>query len=146
MGVLARLQAEGKIRHIGLSAVSVEQIERAQSSVQIATVQNEYNLGTRKHQDVVDYCTTRGIGFIPFYPLRIGELAGSERLKAVAGVTAAGVALAWLFKISPAIIAIPGTSYVEHINENAAVSEINLSEDEMDTLEALSPSPEKFHA
>jgi pyridoxine 4-dehydrogenase len=149
MGVLGRLQAEGKIRHIGLSAVSVDQIERAQSSVQIATVQNEYNLGTRKHQDVVDYCTTRGIGFIPFYPLKIGELGGSERLKAIAArkvVTPAGVALAWLFKRSPVIIAIPGTSSVEHLNENAAASEINLSEDEMDTLEALSPCPEKLHA
>jgi pyridoxine 4-dehydrogenase len=76
--------------------VSVDQIERAQSSVRIATVQNEYNVGTRRHQDVFYYCTTRGIGFIPFYPLRIGELAGSERLKAIAalnGVTPAGVTL-----------------------------------------------------
>ena len=149
MGVLGRLQAEGKIRHIGLSAVSVDQIERAQSSVQIATVQNEYNLGTRRHQEVVDYCTTHGIGFIPFYPLKIGELAGSERLKAIAarqGVTPGGVALAWLFKRSPVIIAIPGTLSVEHINENAAASEINLSGDEMETLEALSPSPKKLHA
>jgi pyridoxine 4-dehydrogenase len=149
MGVLGRLQAEGKIRHIGLSAVSVDQIERAQSSVQIATVQNEYNLGTRRHQEVVDYCTTHGIGFIPFYPLKIGELAGSERLKAIAarqGVTPGGVALAWLFKRSPVIIAIPGTSSVEHINENAAAFEIHLSTDDMDTLEALSPSQEKLQA
>jgi pyridoxine 4-dehydrogenase len=149
MGVLGRLQAEGKIRHIGLSAVSVDQIERAQSSVQIATVQNEYNLGTRRHQDVVDYCTTHGIGFIPFYPLQIGELAGSERLKAIAarqGVTPGGVALAWLFKRSQVIIAIPGTSSVEHLNENAAASEIHLSTDDMDTLEALFPSQEKLQA
>jgi aryl-alcohol dehydrogenase-like predicted oxidoreductase len=149
MGVLGRLQAEGKIRHIGLSAVSVDQIERAQSSVQIATVQNEYNLGTRRRQEVVDYCTTHGIGFIPFYPLKIGELAGSERLKAIAarqGVTPGGVALAWLFKRSPVIIAIPGTSSVEHLNENAAASEIHLSTDDMDTLEALSPSQEKLQA
>jgi pyridoxine 4-dehydrogenase len=149
MGVLGRLQAEGKIRHIGLSAVSVDQIERAQSLLQIATVQNEYNLGTRRRQEVVDYCTTHGIGFIPFYPLKIGQLAGSERLKAIAarqGVTPGGVALAWLLKRSPVIIAIPGTSSVEHLNENAAASEIHLSTDDMDTLEALSLSQEKLQA
>lgn len=141
MGVLGRLQSEGKIRHIGLSAVSVEQIERARSVVEIATVQNEYNLGTRTHEDVVDYCAKNGIGFIPFYPLRIGKLAESEDLKAIAireGVTPAGIALAWLFEKSPVIVAIPGTSSVDHLNENAIASEVYLSTDDMNTLEALS--------
>jgi pyridoxine 4-dehydrogenase len=140
MGVLGRLQTEGKIRHIGLSAVSVDQIERARSSVRIATVQNEYNLGTRTHEGVIDYCTTHGIGFIPFYPLKIGKLAGAEQLKAIAmreGVTPAGIALAWLFKRSPVIIAIPGTSSVSHLNENAIASKVELSLDDMKTLDTV---------
>ena len=140
MGVLGRLQAEGKIRHIGLSAVSVDQIEQARSSVQIATVQNEYNLGTRTHEDVVDYCTRHGIAFIPFYPLKIGKLVESEQLKAIAmreGVTPAGIALAWLFKRSPVIIAIPGTSSVSHLNENATASKLELSLDDMERLDTV---------
>jgi len=143
MGVLGRLQAEGKIRYIGLSAVSVGPIEQARSSVQIATVQNEYNLGTRTHEDVVDYCTTHGIAFIPFYPLKIGKLAESEKLKAIAareGVTPMGIALAWLFKRSPVIIAIPGTSSVSHLNENATASKVDLSLDDMSFLDSLSVS------
>jgi pyridoxine 4-dehydrogenase len=143
-GVLGRLQADGKIRHIGLSAVSIDQIERARSSVEIATVQNEFNLGTRTHEDVVHYCTTHSIGFIPFYPLKIGKLAESEKLKAIAkreGVTPTGIALAWLFKRSPAIIAIPGTSSVEHLVQNATASDVHLSPDDMATLEALSAFP-----
>ena len=84
MGVLGRLKTEGKIRHSGLSAVGVEQIERARLSVEIATVQNEYNLGTRKHEDVVDYCTEHSIDFIPFYPLKIGQLAESADVKEIA--------------------------------------------------------------
>ncbi|WP_263377600.1 aldo/keto reductase [Granulicella paludicola] len=141
MGVLGRVQAEGKIRHIGLSAVGVEQIERARSSVEIATVQNEYNLGTRKHEDVVDYCTAHNIGFIPFYPLKIGQRAESEQLKAIAareGVAQTGIALAWLLTRSPVIIAIPGTSSTEHLDQNAAAaSNVLLSKHDMGVLDAV---------
>ena len=145
MGVLGRLQTEGKIRHIGLSAVNVDQIKRARSTVEIETVQNEYNLGTRKHEDVVEYCDKHGIGFIPFYPLKIGKLADSEMLKAIAvrhGVLPSGIALAWLLRRSPAIIAIPGTSSVEHLNENVAAAGVQLSSDEMTALESISTSTE----
>lgn len=145
MGVLGRLQTEGKIRHIGLSAVNVDQIKRVRSTVEIETVQNEYNLGTRKHEDVVEYCDKHGIGFIPFYPLKIGKLADSEMLKAIAvrhGVLPSGIALAWLLRRSPAIIAIPGTSSVEHLNENVAAAGVQLSSDEMTALESISASTE----
>ncbi|ADV82027.1 aldo/keto reductase [Terriglobus saanensis] len=143
MGLLQRLQVEGKIRHIGLSDVSVDQIERARSSVEIATVQNEYNLGTRTHDGVVNYCTKHDIGFIPFYPLKIGKLIESEELKAIArreGVAPSGIALAWLFKRSPVIIAIPGTSSVDHLDQNETASSVYLSTDDVDTLNILSQS------
>ncbi len=143
MGVLGCLQTEGKIRHIGLSAVNVDQIKRATSAVEIATVQNEYNLGTRKHEDVVEYCDQHGIAFIPFYPLKIGRLADSEMLKTIAarhGVLPSGIALAWLLRRSPAIIAIPGTSSVKHLNENVAAAGVQLSSDEMTALESISDS------
>jgi pyridoxine 4-dehydrogenase len=143
MGVLGKLQTAGKIRHIGLSAVSVEQIERARSTVEIATVQNEYNLGARAHEDVVDYCTVHGIGFISFYPLKIGKLLESPELEQIAtreGITPTGVALAWLLKRSPAIIAIPGTSSIAHLKQNSSASQIELSVDALDTLERLSMS------
>lgn len=143
MGVLGCLQTEGKIRHIGLSAVNVDQIKRATSAVEIATVQNEYNLGTRKHEDVVAYCDQHGTAFIPFYPLKIGRLADSEMLKTIAarhGVLPSGIALAWLLRRSPAIIAIPGTSSVEHLNDNVAAAGVRLSSDEMTALESISDS------
>ena len=141
MGVLKRLRDEGKIRHIGLSEVGVDQIERARSEVQIATVQNQYNLVERKHDDVVKYCTRAGIGFIPFYPLTIGELAHSETLKSLAareGVTPPLIALAWLFQRSPVIVPIPGTSSLEHLEENAEACGITLSSQDMETLNRLS--------
>lgn len=138
MAVLGRLRAEGAIRHIGLSTVSVDQIERARSVVEVATVQNEYNLGTRKHEDVVNYCERHGIGFIPFYPLKIGRFAESEALQAIAArenVTPRVIALAWLFKRSAAIIAIPGTSSVDHLHENLTACGVRLSSDDMSALE-----------
>jgi pyridoxine 4-dehydrogenase len=141
MAVLGRLRAEGLIRHIGLSAVSVDQIERARSVVEVATVQNEYNLVTRKHEDVLEYCERHDIGFIPFYPRKIGKFAESKALQAIAtreDVTPSVIALAWLFKRSPAIIAIPGTSSVEHLNENVTACGVRLSPADMAALDALS--------
>jgi pyridoxine 4-dehydrogenase len=141
MGVLARLRDEGKIRHIGLSEVAVDHIERARSEVEIATVQNLYNLAQRKHDDVIDYCARHGIGFIPFYPLKIGDLADSEALKSLAAreqVTPALIALAWLFRRSPVIVPIPGTSSLDHLEENAEACRVTLTARDMETLDVLS--------
>lgn len=140
MGVLVRLRDEGKIRHIGLSEVGVDQIERARSVAEIATVQNLYNLAQRGHVDVLDYCERHSIGFIPFYPLKIGGLAEAPQLKALAvreETTPAIVALAWLFRRSPVIIPIPGTSSIPHLEENLAASRIALSDADMALLEFI---------
>jgi pyridoxine 4-dehydrogenase len=138
MGVLAQLRDEGKIRHIGLSEVGVDELERARSEVEIATVQNLYNLSQRKSDDVVDYCASHGIAFIPFYPLKIGDLANSEALKSLAArenVTPALIGLAWLFHRSPVIIPIPGTSSFAHLEENAEACRITLSAQDMAVLD-----------
>jgi aryl-alcohol dehydrogenase-like predicted oxidoreductase len=140
MGVFRALRDEGKIRHIGLSEVGVEAIQRAQSVVEIATVQNVYNLVTRMHDDVLVYCEQNGIAFIPFWPLHSGELAKSEAMRdiaAQAGAKPAQVALAWLLRKSPAIILIPGTSSIAHLEQNVAACDIVLSEADMKTLEGL---------
>jgi pyridoxine 4-dehydrogenase len=140
MGVFKALRDEGKIRHIGLSEVSVEQIERAQSVVEIATVQNIYNLAVRNHAEVLAYCERNAIGFIPFWPLHIEAVAGSETLTRIAGEAAATpsqVALAWLLKRSAVTILIPGTSSLAHLEENVAAAGLELSEARMQALEAL---------
>jgi pyridoxine 4-dehydrogenase len=140
MGVLARLRDEGKIRHVGLSAVSVEQIERARTVIDVATVQNEYNLANRKHEDVLAFCEQHAIGFIPFYPQQIGKLAEAETLKAIAArenATPALVSLAWLLKRSPAMIVIPGTSSLAHLEENVSAAGIELSSDDVGLLDDL---------
>src|SRR5882757_8629150 len=141
MGVLARLRDEGKIRHIGLSEVGVDEIERARSEVEVATVQNLYNLAQRKRDDVVDYCARHGIGFIPFYPLKIGDLAESEEVKSLAAreqVTPALIGLAWLFHRSPVMIPIPGTSSLKHLEENAEACRVTLSGQDMAMLDKIS--------
>jgi pyridoxine 4-dehydrogenase len=143
MAVLLRLRDEGKIRHVGLSAVGIDVIARARSVINIATVQNEYNLTTRHHDDVLDYCKDNGIGFIPYYPQRIGPLAEITEMKEFAArksATTAQIAIAWLLKRSPIIIAIPGTSSLAHLIENVRACEINLSAGDMDTLDHLAAS------
>ena len=119
--------------------MAVDQIERARIVVEIATVQNAYNLANRKHEAVLDFCESRGIAFILFYLQRVGKLAGAEA-KAMAtreGVTPSLIALAWLFERSPAIIAIPGTSSVKHLDENVAASRVRLSPDDVVALDSL---------
>ncbi len=141
MGVLTRFREEGKIRYIGLSEVGVDQIERARSVTAIATVQNLYNLAQRKHDDVVDYCGRHGIGFIPFYPLKIGDLADAEVVKSLAlreETTPALIGLAWLFQRSPVIIPIPGTSSLHHLEENLGACRIKLSPRDVEALDSLS--------
>jgi pyridoxine 4-dehydrogenase len=115
----------GAIRHVGVSEVSVEQIERARKVVPIAAVQNRYNLGEREHDDVVDFCDREGIPFVPYYPLHGGTpgvAAAAERL----GVTENAVKLAWLLARSPVVVPIPGTLSIEHLRENLAALELSL--------------------
>ena len=138
MDVFRALREEGKIKHIGLSEVSVEQIERARAVVEIATVQNVYSLANRKHDSVLAHCESSGIGFIPFWPLHLDALAGSEPLARIAVQTASTppqVALAWLLKKSAATILIPGTSSVTHLEENVAGVSIELSDEDFASLD-----------
>jgi pyridoxine 4-dehydrogenase len=140
MRVFRSLRDEGKIRYVGLSEVTLDQLQRAQSVIDIATVQNGYNIAVRRHQDVLDYCERTNIGFIPFWPLHSGALAGTQVLAEIAGrtgATPAQIALAWLLKKSPVIILIPGTSSVEHLEQNLAVRDIVLSEADMESLEHI---------
>jgi aryl-alcohol dehydrogenase-like predicted oxidoreductase len=124
----------GKIRHVGISEVTVEQIERARAVVPIAAVQNHYNLSERKHEAVVDYCTREGIVFVPFFPLRgdggdaVSEIATTHK------ATPAQIALAWLLRRSPMMLPIPGTLSLEHLKQNLAALKIALTDAEFDTL------------
>lgn len=138
MQVFRALRDEGKIRHVGLSEVGVEEIQRARAVIEIATVQNLYNMGERKHEGVLSYCEAHNIGFIPFWPLNGGALARSPAAAAIierTGATAAQIALAWLLRKSPVIILIPGTSSVDHLEQNLAVRDVALGQDDIDLLE-----------
>ena len=119
IGEFKALQDEGKVRHIGLSEVSVDQIKAAREIAEIATVQNLYNLANRSSEDVLDYCEAEGIGFIPWFPLATGELSKDDGPLADAsrehGATPSQLALAWLLRRSPVMLPIPGTSSVEHL-------------------------------
>jgi pyridoxine 4-dehydrogenase len=140
VSVFKDLRDEGKIRHIGLSEVGVEEIERARAVVEIATVQNLYNLAIRKHAEVLTYCERHGIGFMPFWPLHIEALARSETLALIAeqaAATPSQVALAWLLNRSSVTILIPGTSSLAHLEENIAARDIELSEAQMQALDRL---------
>jgi pyridoxine 4-dehydrogenase len=133
------LQDEGIIRHAGLSNVSVEDIEAASDLFKVATVQNRYNLVDRGSEDVLDYCESHGIGFIPWYPLAAGGLAkdGSilDSVAKVHNATPSQIALAWVLKRSPVMLPIPGTSKVAHLEENVAAVNIQLSDEEFDALD-----------
>jgi aryl-alcohol dehydrogenase-like predicted oxidoreductase len=139
LGELIRLKAEGKIRHIGLSNVSVEQLKRARSLVEIVSVQNRYNLGDRASEDVLQVCKQDGLGFLPWYPVGAGDLtrAGGplDRVAKAHAVTPAQVALAWLLLHSPVMLPIPGTSSVAHLEENVAAAALSLDDGEMLSLE-----------
>ena len=134
VGALGELQEEGKIRHIGVSNVSVEQLDQARSLVEVVTVQNRYNLTDRHSEDVLEACEREGIGFIPWFPLAMGDLARQggplEEIAGRHGATPSQVALAWLLARSPVMLPIPGTSSVEHLEQNWAARELRLNEDE----------------
>ena len=138
LGALAELREEGKIRHIGLSEVSVEQIQRAQQIVPIVSVQNRYNLTDWDSEDVLDFCEREGIGFIPWFPLATGDLARPggplDEIATRYGASPAQVALAWLLWRSPVMLPIPGTSSVEHLVENVAAASLELDEEEFAEL------------
>ena len=139
LGAAKKLQAAGKIRHIGLSEVTVEQIEQARKVVEIVSVQNEYNLGNRKSEKVLEYCEREGIAFIPWFPVAAGKLAApGGKLDEIAkkhDATVSQLSLAWLLHRSPVMLPIPGTSSVEHLEENLKAADVVLSEDELQELE-----------
>jgi pyridoxine 4-dehydrogenase len=139
--LLRDLQREGKVRHVGLSEVKVHEIEAAQRIVPIVTVQNRYNLVDRQSEDVLDYCSSRGIGFIPWFPVAAGQLTEPGGVVAevarATGATPAQVSLAWLLRRSPAMLPIPGTSRVAHLEENCAAATVKLTEEQFSRLGAL---------
>jgi aryl-alcohol dehydrogenase-like predicted oxidoreductase len=135
VGALKELQDEGKIRHVGVSNVSVEQLGQARGIVEVVTVQNRYNLEDRDSEDVLEECEKAGIGFIPWFPLATGRLAEPggplDRIARERDATPGQIALAWLLARSPVMLPIPGTSSVEHLEENVAAAEVELSQDEV---------------
>ena len=139
IGALRELQSEGKIRHIGLSEVTVEQIEAVRRLTPVASVQNLYNLSDRHSETVLDYCTAENIGFIPWYPLATGSLANPDsplsHAAARLGATPGQVALAWLLKKSPAMLPIPGTSKVDHLESNTKAALLEIDDELMAELE-----------
>jgi pyridoxine 4-dehydrogenase len=140
IGALVDLRDEGKIRHIGLSNVTTDQLAQAMEITEVATVQNRFNLTDRASDDVVDTCASYGIGFIPWFPIATGKLAEpggvAEEIARAHEATPAQVALAWLLHRSPSMLPIPGTSSVSHLEENCAAAAITLSDDEYDELTA----------
>jgi pyridoxine 4-dehydrogenase len=135
---IAELQRSGKIRHVGLSEVKVDDIEKARKYSPVASVQNRYNLTDREWEPVLDYCQKQNIGFIPWYPLAVGKLAQSggalAKLAARHHAEPSQIALAWLLRRSPVMLPIPGTSQVSHLEENMAAVNIELSDDDMEQM------------
>jgi len=144
LGVISRLQKEGKIRHVGLSEVKPEEIDRARKVVDIVSVQNRYNAGNREHEDVLNYCEAHGIAFIPWSPVGAGRLIRPDGvLESIAknhNATVAQLSLAWLLHRSPVILPIPGTSSVTHLEENMKAAEIELSDKELADIEQAAQS------
>jgi aryl-alcohol dehydrogenase-like predicted oxidoreductase len=139
-GVMKELQDAGKIRHLGLSEVSVDDIEAAREVIDVVSVQNLYNLGNRQSEDVLQHCEAEGIAFIPWFPVAAGELARPggilDEIAAAHEATHAQLALAWLLRRSPVMLPIPGTSSVAHLEENCAAAGVALTDEEYDALTA----------
>jgi len=136
MAVIKEYREAGKIKRVGLSQVTIEQIESARSVVQIDAVQSHYNLGERSWDDVVDYCTREEIVFVPYFPLRADHPAQSE-IAEEHGATRQQIALAWLLHRSPMMLPIPGTLSVDHARENVAALDIELTAEELDALSEM---------
>jgi pyridoxine 4-dehydrogenase len=143
LGVMADAQRAGKVRHVGLSNVDVRELERARKVVPIVSVQNRYNVTDRKWEDEVAYCEREGLAFIPWFPLSAGAVDHPviHSVAARHGATVFQIALAWLLEHSPAMLVIPGTSSVEHLEENVAAAEIRLSKKDLKELEEIAPKP-----
>jgi aryl-alcohol dehydrogenase-like predicted oxidoreductase len=143
-GLLRDLQKEGKVRAVGLSEVQVHEIEAAQKVLPIATVQNKYNLTDRRAEPVLKFCQEHSIGFIPWSPIAAGELAKPgelvDRIARDTGATQAQVSLAWLLHRSPVILPIPGTSTVEHLEENCGAALVKLTDEQYAHLDGASPA------
>ncbi len=139
-GVIADMLKEGLIKHAGLSQVSVEDIEAARKVFPVASVQNLYNLIDRTSEDVLDYCTAQGIGFIPWFPLAAGDLAkpgtALDAIVAKTGATPSQIALAWMLKRSPVMLPIPGTGKVAHLEDNVRAAGLVLSDEDFRALDA----------
>ena len=146
LGALKRMQEQGKIRHIGLSEVTPAEIEAAEKIVPIVTIQNKYSLAERKHEETLNYCERRGIGFLPWYPIAGGKLLkpgqpGAEPLAALEkrhSVSVPQLSLAWLLQRSPVMLPIPGTAKIAHLEENVAAAQIELSAEAWAEVEAAS--------
>jgi aryl-alcohol dehydrogenase-like predicted oxidoreductase len=140
LGAIKKLQSAGKVRFIGLSEVSVDEIKQARKVVEIVSVQNQYNLSDRKSEEVLEYCEQEGIAFIPWFPVAAGKLAKSggklDELAKKHNATVSQLSLAWLLHRSPVILPIPGTSSVEHLEENLKAADVTLSDGEWKELEA----------
>jgi aryl-alcohol dehydrogenase-like predicted oxidoreductase len=140
VGALKELQAEGKIRNVGVSNVDVDQLEQAREIVEVVSVQNRYNLADRAGEAVLERCQELGIGFIPWFPLAAGDLAepggAAAEIAAAHDASPGQIAIAWLLRRSPVMVPIPGTSSIEHLEENLAAAEIELSDDEVESLSA----------
>jgi len=140
LGAAVKLQEQGKIKDIGLSNVTVPDIERARKVVKIVSIQNIYNIGHRQHEDVVNYCEKEGMAFLPYFPIGGGALVQTgSKLDTAAkkqGVTIAQISIAWLLHRSPAILPIPGTSSLAHLEENMKAADLALSDTEWAEIEA----------
>jgi pyridoxine 4-dehydrogenase len=141
IGALVELQQEGKIRHIGVSNVSGEDLQRAQQVATVVSVQNRFNLADRSSEELLETCEEQGLGFLPWFPLATGELAKSggplDEIASAHGATPAQAALAWLLHRSPVTLPIPGTSSIAHFDENLEATRLELSDAEMETLTEL---------
>ena len=138
VGTLAELRAEGKIRHIGISNVGVDELRKARRLAPIVSVQNRYNIADRSSEDVLAECTRDGIAFLPWYPLEAGGSAGAKgtlaRVATLHEATPAQIAIAWLLARSPVMLPIPGTSSIAHLEENVAAARIRLSPEDLSVL------------
>lgn len=139
LGIIKRLQEQGKIRHVGLSEVKPQEIDQARKVVDIVSVQNLYNLSDRQHEDVLDYCNKHKLAFIPWFPVAAGKLAKEggplDEVAKKHGATVSQLSIAWLLHHSPVMLPIPGTSSVKHLEENVAAANVKLTDEEWKSLE-----------
>jgi pyridoxine 4-dehydrogenase len=135
LATIKEYRDQGKVRHVGISEVNIDQIERARRVVPIAAVQNHYNLSERKNEGVVDYCAREGIVFVPFFPLRGSGSAALTQIAGKHGATVQQIALAWLLRRSPAMLPIPGTLSLDHLQQNVTALKIELSDAEFEALQ-----------